>query len=175
MERSATESDTSQSTLTARLQAKLTVISQIDSLLAALKHTKHTLRLEIDKSETENSSAISRLEKEIRTEIKGLELIESRLRDRNRTSDTVEAAVHNLQSLESSKDGKVLLWVVKNDAGNALKRRVGKVKEEWMKSAGRKRGFRTKHVPIGTVPSQNTSQPPPSLPSLSVARLSSLP
>ena len=78
-------------------------VSAINSLISTLQNARNEIDTEVDQTETRNDAICAQLEMNLQAEIQGLSLVEARLRDRKRTPDTVQAAIHNAHSRQSAR------------------------------------------------------------------------
>ena len=132
-------------------------VSAINSLISTLQNARNEIDTEVDQTETRNDAICAQLEMNLQAEIQGLSLVEARLRDRKRTPDTVQAAIHNAHSLDSPPEATMSQLDTKEECSQDLLRSVNRLCSEW--NIGRcsvpKSGFKRKHVPIA--PSRDCS------------------
>ena len=152
-------------------KARQTALLAINSCLSALQEVKNDLDTQVKQAEITNDQSYMLLETDLQAQIEGLCMVETRLRDVKRTTETMQAAIHNAKSLTSPIEVSMKLLELKEDCGQGLLRSISQLHSDWSTNRcvirpAPKSGFKRKHVPIAPNPPQEG--PRPSVPSASL-------
>lgn len=146
-------------------KARQTALFAIDSYLSALQQVKSDLDIQVKEAESINERSCIQLETDLKAQIQGLRMVDTRLRDSKRTTETIQAAIHNTKSLHSPEEVHMKAFELKEDCEQGLLRSIRQLHSDWstsrcLISPAPKSGFKRKHVPI--TPNQPQESPRPS-------------
>ncbi len=144
--------------------ARQAALLAIDSFLCTLQQVKNELDTQVEHAEMVNDQSYMQLETDLQAQIQGLRMVDTRLRDTKRTTETVQAAIHNAKSLTNPEEVSMKLFELKEDCGQGLLWSINQLQSDWKTSRclirpTPKSGFRRKHVPIAPNPPQECPRP----------------